>query len=146
DEDRINTDESGSATAPVLTHSLLYLSCLHPCFIRVHPWPFFSTPLPADGVHRPQGLDEARRVDLVPLPLGHDIAANHLRNLRVRGAAAEQALHVRLVDGEQAVAHLAVGGQADAVAAEAKRPRDRGDYSDATAPIYVAELHRRGAR
>src|SRR5262249_60404614 len=83
----------------------------------------------------------ARRVDLVPLPLGDDVPAYHLPNLLVRRLAAEQTLHVGLVDGEQAVAHLAVGREPDAVAAEAERPRDRGDDADAAAIVGIAELH-----
>ena len=64
----------------------------------------------------------------------------------VAGAAAEQAADVGLLEGEQAVAELAVGGQADPVAAHAEGAADRGDHADASAAINVVIIDGRGAR
>src|SRR5436190_1689266 len=84
-------------------------------------------PSAADRVHQPLGLDEPRGVDLVPLPLAGDALAEDPGDRVVVGPAAEEGADVGLLEGEEAVAELAVGGQADAVAARAERPADRGD-------------------
>src|SRR5262245_23674405 len=97
--------------------------------------------LPADGVHGPQGLDEAGRVDLVPLPLGVNASPDYAGDLFRGGAPAQQGLDVRLVQGEKAVAELAVGGQAEAVATQAEGPGDRGDDAHPAAAVGVPEVH-----
>ena len=50
--------------------------------------------------------------------------------LLVGRAAAQRGAQVGLLAGEQAVAHLAVGGEPDPVAVAAERPGDRGDDAD----------------
>ena len=65
---------------------------------------------------------------------------------RVGGVAAEQAADVGLVEGEEAVAELAVGGQPDPVAAHAERPADRGDQADPAAAVDVVVIDGRGPR
>ncbi len=74
-------------------------------------------------------------VDLVPFPLGGDAVAQGAGEVIVARAAAQKGAEVGLVEGEEAVAELAVGGQADPVAAHAKRPADRGDQADAAAAV-----------
>ena len=83
-------------------------------------------------------------VDLVAFPLAGDVAADQRGDLLVGRAGAHQRLHVVLFDGEQAVAQLAVGGQADAVAVQAERPAHRGDEAHRAAA--VGEVVLRGGR
>jgi hypothetical protein len=60
--------------------------------------------LTADGVHGSQRLDESGRVDLMPLPFGAHIPANHLREGDIVGLLAQQRFHIDLIQSEQAVA------------------------------------------
>ena len=66
--------------------------------------------------------------------------ANRGGDLLVGRAGAQQVLHVGLFDGEQAVAQLAVGGQAEAIAVQAERPADGGDEAHASAAIGVDDI------
>src|SRR5271157_4587824 len=102
--------------------------------------------LPADRMHQPLGLNESGGVDLMPLPLGGDGFTDGTDDLFIAGAAAQQAADVGLLEGEQAVAQLAVGGQADPVAAHTEGAADRGDHADASAAINVIIIDGRGAR
>src|SRR5271157_1461834 len=102
--------------------------------------------LPADRMHQSLGLNESGGVDLVPLPLGGDGFTDGADDLFVAGAAAEQAADIGLPEGEQAVAQLAVGSQADPLAAHAEGAADRGDHADASAAINVIITDGRGAR
>ena len=62
------------------------------------------------------------------------------------GAAAEQAADVGLVEREEAVAELAVGGEANPVAAHAEGPADRGDQADAAPAVDEVVIDGRRAR
>src|SRR5437588_368064 len=57
-------------------------------------------PLPANGVHGAQRLEEAGGVDLVPLPLGPHAATDDVSDGAVRSLAAQQALDIDLIEGE----------------------------------------------
>ena len=84
----------------------------------------------ADGRHRPVGLEEQRVVDPVARALAA-IAATHRSAISSSVAPSRSGgAQVGLLAGEQAVAHLAVGGQPDPVAVAAERPCHRGDHAD----------------
>src|SRR5208337_2174778 len=102
--------------------------------------------LPADRMHQSLGLNESGGVDLVPLPLGGDGFTDGTDDLVIAGAATQQAADVGLLEGEQAVAQLAVGGQADPVAAHAEGAADRGDHAGASAAVDIVIINGRGAR
>src|SRR5690348_12966055 len=104
-------------------------------FFPIPPHPRVDLPSSPDRVHQALRLDEPRRVDLMPLPLARDAPAEGLGDLVVAGAAAEEGADVGLIEGEEAVPELAVGGQADAVAAHAKGAADRGDQADPAAAV-----------
>jgi uncharacterized protein len=131
---------SGFGLDPVSLSFLCVVSVL-----SVSLWLIFS-PSAADGVHGARRLDEARRVDLVPLPLVAHVPADRLRQGRVVRPAAQEGLDVGLGQREQAVAQLALAGQPQAVAAGAERPRHRGDDADPAAAVGVAEVHGRRPR
>ena len=57
-------------------------------------------------MHRTRRRHEALAVDLVTHPLLTHVAAYHVRDLLIGRARAQQSLHVRLVDREQAVKQL----------------------------------------
>src|SRR3989304_6454638 len=84
----------------------------------------------ADRVPRPGGLDEPRRIDLVPFFLGRDRIANCRGDLGIGSTAAENRLQVGLFQAEQAVPQFAVGGNAKTIALHAEWPAHRGDEAD----------------
>ena len=71
----------------------------------------------------------------MPFPFGGDTLDQGASDHLVVGAAADQRADVRLFEGEEAIAQLAVGREAHAVAAHAERPADGGDQADATAAV-----------
>ena len=98
-------------------------------------------PSAADGGHRPVGLEERRVVDAVAGALAEHRDDPALGDLLVGGAGAQRRTQVGLLAGEQAVADLAVGGEADPVAVAAERPGDRGDDADGgRSAVDVEEL------
>ena len=82
-------------------------------------------------MHQPPRLNESGGVDLVPFPLGGDGFTDGADDLIVAGAAAQQAADVGLLEGEQAVAQVAVGGQADPVV----RLMQKGRLTEAIMPM-----------
>src|SRR5690606_23791252 len=89
------------------------------------PWPPGAPagnfpPSAPDRVHRPLGLEEAGFVHRVALPLGPNRVADGRGQRLVAGSLPQQPPQVELLDGEQAVADLAVRGEADAVALAAE--------------------------
>src|SRR5271157_2191236 len=105
-----------------------------------------DTYLASDRIHGARRGHELGRVDLVAFPLAGQVAADERRNLLVRGARAHQALDVVFLDGEQAVAQLAVCRQPDAVAVETEGAAHRGDESHAADAIREGVLRGRCAR
>src|SRR6266511_578606 len=93
--------------------------------------------LAADLAQGPGGPDEVQLVDRVAPPLRGHGALDDCGDRVVVASVAEDAPHVELLDREQAVAHLAVGGEADAVAGGAERVRDARDDADLASPIAV---------
>src|SRR6266853_286474 len=83
-----------------------------------------------DGVHWPRRGDELRAVDLVPDPLVAHVSADYIGDGVVRRAVSQQGFHIRFLEGEQAVAQLAVRGQPQPVAIQAERTADGSDESD----------------
>ena len=81
-----------------------------------------------------------------PSHLPATLSRKALGDLVVGGASAEQGADVGLVEGEEAVAELAVGGQANPVAAHAEGAADRGDQADAAAAVDVVVIDGRGSR
>ena len=75
----------------------------------------------ADLAHASLGPDEVHLVDRVAGPLGADRPLAMAASSSSLAPAAQRAPQVVLVDGEQAVAQLALGGEADAVARAAER-------------------------
>lgn len=71
-------------------------------------------------MHQPVRLDESRGVYFVAFPLGFDgIRECHLQTAVV-GPRAKKAAKIGLIDGEKAIAQLAVGRNANAVAGSAE--------------------------
>src|ERR1017187_9019908 len=83
--------------------------------------------LPADGIHGAGRGHEFRRVDLVAFPFAGDVAAHQRGDLLVRRAGADERLHVVFLDGEEAVAQMAIRGEPQAIAVQAEWPADRRD-------------------
>ena len=81
-----------------------------------------------------------------PSHLSATLVANAAAISASERTAAEQGADVGLVEGEEAVAELAVGGQADPVAASAEGPADRGDHADAAAAVEEVVIDGRGPR
>src|SRR5579883_534394 len=102
--------------------------------------------LAADGVHGARRGYKFRAVDFMADPLFLDGGADGSGNFFVGRAAAQQLLNVGLLDGKEAIAQLAVAGQADAVAVEAERPGDGSDESDAADAVGETVLGGGGAR
>src|SRR5262249_17739909 len=92
---------------------------------------------PADRVHESFRLDESRCVDLVAFPLGGDAVTDRLADRLIACAASKEAPDVRLLQCEQAVSQLAIGGEPEAVAAHAERTADRGDEADPSPSVGV---------
>src|SRR5688572_10173866 len=92
----------------------------------------------ADLAHRLRRPDELDLVDLVPGPLGGDVAGDGGGQLVVGAAAPQQAAQIHLVEGEEAVAQAALGGEADPVAGTAEGVGDAGDHADLAPPVHVA--------
>src|SRR4051794_19329815 len=88
----------------------------------------------ADRRHRPGRLQEARVVDAVAGQLAERGDPPAVGQLHVGGALPHRRPQVGLLAREQAVAHLAVGGQPGAVARAAERPGDRRDDADGGRP------------
>ena len=74
------------------------------------------------------------------------LRANQRGDLFVRCARAKRALHVVLLDGEEAIAQLAIGGQAQPVAVEAERAAHGRDETYRAAAIGVPIFGGGGAR
>src|SRR4051812_36239196 len=96
--------------------------------------------LAANRVHGSFRFHEPSAIDLVPLPFFPDVGTHDARDRLSGRAAAQQGLEIDFVEREQAVAKLALGGEADAVAAMAEWPRHRSDDADAAAAILVLEF------
>jgi hypothetical protein len=65
--------------------------------------------------HGTGGPDEVNRSNAVTGPLGSNSALQHLADFGIGRTAAKQAMQVELINGEQAVPELSVGGQSDTV-------------------------------
>ena len=86
------------------------------------------------------GLEERQVVDAVARAACGAIAARQRSaSSSSLGAGAQRAAQVGLLAGEQAVAHLAVGGEPDPVAVAAERPGHRGDHADGAGPAVDRE-------
>src|SRR5262245_44978191 len=86
--------------------------------------------LAADLAHRSVGADEIDPPDVVAGPLHTHGPGELVGELVVGAAAAHDRPEVELVEGEEAGAELAVGGDPHAVAALAERRRDARDHAD----------------
>src|SRR5579872_3539376 len=86
-----------------------------------------SRRLSPDRIHRALRLDKPGRVDFVPFLLRGNAVANRLGDCSIAGPVSQHALHVGLFQAEQAVAQLAIRGDAEPVAAHAERATDRSD-------------------
>src|SRR4029450_9996568 len=74
---------------------------------------------------------------------GLDAVADELRQLFVSAAAAQDCAGIPFDGREEAIPHLAFGGDAKAVAVLAERLRDRVDKANRPAAIGEAEVGRR---
>ena len=93
----------------------------------------------ADRAHRPGRRAEAGLVDPVLQLLAPDRVADDPLQLGVVGAGPQRRAQVGLVEGEEAGAQLAVGGQAQPVAVGAERFGDGVDEADLAAPVGEGE-------
>src|SRR5438034_6405799 len=86
--------------------------------------------LSSNGVHGTQGFNESGGVDLVTFPFDVYVLADYFGDGFIGGIFPEQMFHVDFIQREQAVTQFAVSGQANAIAAQAKRSGDGGDDAD----------------
>src|SRR5690606_11519673 len=102
--------------------------------------------------HRAGRLEEAGFVDAVAGLLDPHRGTPPLRTAGAVGAGAKRGAQLGLLAGEQAVAHLPVGGQPGAVALTTERPGDTGDHTHlrraagrVEVPVHQPRLRRRPA-
>ena len=100
---------------------------------------------PIECIRRPGWTNRAVLISW-PSHLPATRGPNGLGHLGFSGVAPEHAADVGLLEREEAVPELAVGGQADAIAAHAERPADRGDEADPAAAVDVVVIDRRRPR
>src|SRR5882757_645531 len=100
--------------------------------------------LSADENHRPRRRLESGFVDAMAGLFFHNHGANPLFNVVVGSAVPQQRAKVMIVLAEQARAHLAVGGQANARTVPAERLCDRRDQADLAARAVSKFILARG--
>ena len=83
-----------------------------------------------DGRHRPLRLDKAGSPNAVAMRLPPHLTLDQAGQLGIGDALAQRTAQVYLALGEQAVADLAVRGQADPITGRTERGRHAGDDSD----------------
>src|ERR1035438_8081112 len=77
--------------------------------------------LSSDGTHLARRGNEVRGVDLMAGPLRPQIPANRALEIVIAAAIPQNPAHIRLLDGKQAVAQLAVRSQPQTIAIAAER-------------------------
>src|SRR4029450_9605510 len=112
------------------------------CRAELSSWPRSLGWLAADLAHRPVGAHEVDTADVVARPLQTDRPRDLAREVVVGAAIPQDRPQVELVEGEEAGADLAAGGDAHAVAALAERRGDARDHADITDTVAVPVARR----
>lgn len=89
----------------------------------------------ADATHGSGGLDEILLADAMSGFLAQNDLLEGENDLVVGSAAAEQGLQIVFLNTEQTGAHLAIGGEAEAIAVSAEGLADGSDDADFTASV-----------
>src|SRR5690606_20219605 len=97
----------------------------------------------ADLAHGPPGPHELHLVDGVPGPLRPHARLDGVGQGVVACVGAQDRAEIVVLQREQAIPELPVGGEADPVALLAERAGDAGDHPDLSPPVGVAEPLRR---
>src|SRR5438105_7215130 len=92
----------------------------------------------ADLAHAPFGADEGHLPDGMAGPLAADLGLDGSGQVVVGPAVPQDRPQICLADGEQAVAELALGREADPVAVAAERLGDAGDDADVAGSVPIA--------
>src|ERR1019366_2018487 len=99
--------------------------------------------LSCESTHLARRGNEVRGVDLMAGPLRPQIPSNRPLEIVIAAAIPQNPAHIRLLDGKQAVAQLAVGRQPQTIAIAAERLRHRCDEADGPRPVAEPVLEAR---